>query len=313
MKFFIFFLFSAVTLTAQTTATFEQTNFGAAKFLDNSGTSGVFANGNIALVNNYNTQFQSWDGWALSKDTDITTASFINQFSCIAGKGYNNSAAYAVGYTFESAVIRLTGPAEGKGVQGLYLNNSTYAYLSMRDGDGFAKKFGGPTGNDPDYYFLTIKAMKNGNVGADSVNFYLADYRFANNTQDYLVKDWTFVNLSTLGNADSLLFSVSSSDVGAFGINTPTYFCMDNLTTLDGMVAQFEPKAEAKLSVYPNLVQDVLHIVQEGQLADYQIVDMHGKVVREANSNVTEITVSDLQRGWFLLRSGNEVVRFCKL
>jgi hypothetical protein len=38
--------------------------------------------------------------------------------------------------------------------QGVYVTNTTYAYNSMRDGDMFAKKFGGPTGNDPDWYKL---------------------------------------------------------------------------------------------------------------------------------------------------------------
>jgi hypothetical protein len=32
----------------------------------------------------------------------------------------------------------------------------TYAALSMRDGDGFAKQFGGASGDDPDYFLLTI-------------------------------------------------------------------------------------------------------------------------------------------------------------
>jgi hypothetical protein len=35
----------------------------------------------------------------------------------------------------------------GRQVEGLYITNGTYPYLSMRDGDGFAKKFGGASGD----------------------------------------------------------------------------------------------------------------------------------------------------------------------
>ena len=66
-------------------------------------------------------------------------------------------------------------------------------------------------------------------LGTDSVDFYLADYRFADNSEDYIVKDWTFVSLEALGDVDSLLFSLTSTDNDSmFGMNTPAYFCMDN-------------------------------------------------------------------------------------
>jgi hypothetical protein len=313
MRFIFPLLLLAFSLTAQTTATFEQTNFGGSNYLDNAGTTGAFAAGNIALVNNYNSMFMSWEGWALSKVTDNTTAGFTNQFSCIAGKGALNSTTYAVGYVFAPAVVRLTGAAAGKGVQGLYLNNNTYSYLSMKDGDSFAKKFGGPSGNDPDFFLLTIKAMKNGQTSADSVNFYLADYRFADNTQDYLVKDWTFVNLSSLSNADSLLFSLASSDLGAFGINTPTYFCMDNLTTLDGSVAQFEPAEQPALSVYPNPASEVLYLENAAEKSIIQVIDQQGKVVMSVNQGTKNVQIGHLASGWYAVRAGAQVTKFYKL
>jgi len=64
----------------------------------------------------------------------------------------------------------------------------------------------------------------------DSVNFYLADYRFADNDSDYIVNSWKYVDLSTLGGVDTYEFDLSSSDTGAFGMNTPAYFCMDQFS-----------------------------------------------------------------------------------
>ena len=69
--------------------------------------------------------------------------------------------------------------ADGRRFESLMVTNTTYAALSMRDGDSFAKKFGGPSGNDPDYFRLTITGKDSGGSTIGSVEFYLADYRFA--------------------------------------------------------------------------------------------------------------------------------------
>jgi hypothetical protein len=98
----------------------------------------------------------------------------------------------------------------------------------MRDGDQFAKKFGGDSGNEKDFFKLEIQGFR-GTAATGSVDFFLADYRFDNNSQDYLVDQWTRVNLSSLGPVDSLQFALSSSDVGQFGMNTPAYFAMDRI------------------------------------------------------------------------------------
>jgi hypothetical protein len=95
----------------------------------------------------------------------------------------------------------------------------------MKNGDAFAKKFGGTNGNDSDWFKLTINAYQNGNLKTEKVEFYLADFRFADNSKDYMVKDWTFVNLTSLGGLDSLKFTLTSSDTNQFGLKTPAFFC----------------------------------------------------------------------------------------
>ncbi len=59
---------------------------------------------------------------------------------------------------------------------------------------------------------------------------YLADYRFADSQQDFIRDDWLLLDLRSLGTIRSLRFDIESSDVGNFGINTPTYFALDNIT-----------------------------------------------------------------------------------
>ena len=111
-------------------------------------------------------------------------------------------------------------------VNGFYVTNNVYAVSSMSNGDGFAKKFG-----EDDWFKLTITGQKD-KVQGSSVEFYLAkDGKY--------VKDWTYVDLSSLGEIDAVTFSLSSTDEGLYGMNTPAYFAMDNFGAAkpDGYVA----------------------------------------------------------------------------
>jgi hypothetical protein len=176
--------------------------------------------------------FTAWSGWSYSNVTDVTTPGFTNQYSAynLPGGGGDRSATYGVGFAFNpgDAVIQMPAGATPLSAR---VTNTTYAALTMRDGDpfGFAKQFGGPTGTDPDYLLLTIRGLDAANRPTGSVDFYLADYRFTDSAQDYIVSTWTTVDLTPLGAASKLSFGLTSSDVGPFGINTPTYFALDNL------------------------------------------------------------------------------------
>jgi len=69
--------------------------------------------------------------------TDTITAGWGNQYSSVTGSGANNSATYGVYYPQGS--ITSNGWLVFDSIK---LTNTTYAALSMRDGDAFAKKFG---------------------------------------------------------------------------------------------------------------------------------------------------------------------------
>ncbi|MDZ7620425.1 MAG: DUF4465 domain-containing protein [Patescibacteria group bacterium] len=178
--------------------------------------------------------YTSWNGWAYSNITDTTTAGFTNEFSAYVlpgGGGHAGSANYALYYEGFDVETTVTGIPAGT-LQGAYFTNTTYAALTMLNGDayGFSKKFGGTTGSDPDWFLLTITGLNAANQSTGSVDFYLADYRFADAAEDYIVSDWTWVDLSSLGDATQLQFGFSSSDSGQWGMNTPAYFAMDSLT-----------------------------------------------------------------------------------
>jgi hypothetical protein len=102
----------------------------------------------------------------------------------------------------------------------------------MKHGDGFAKKFGGPSGNDPDWYLLKVEGRNAANALVGQVEQYLADYRFANPLDDYILNAWDELDLTPLAElgVKQLAFRLSSSDNSIFGMNTPAYVAVDNLT-----------------------------------------------------------------------------------
>lgn len=265
--------------------------------------------------------FTLWSaGFAFSNKTDDTTRGYLNPYSAITASGQNNTAQYAVANTSMSpAVVHFKAPGD-QVANGFYITNSTYAYWAIKEGYFGAKAFGGVSGNDTDWFKVTVKAYDNGSLKNDSVDFYLADYRFANNAQDYIVNDWRWVNLSTLGIADSLLFTMSSSDTaGGFGMNTPGYFCVDSFTTnrLFGAVNDDANHLAAK--VYPNPATDRLYIeATDDRIKELYVYNMTGALVKRiaVKDRVTLVPMQDMPAGTYMLQlkgdGGTASLRFVK-
>jgi hypothetical protein len=45
-----------------------------------------------------------------------------------------------------------------------------------------------------------------------------------------IINRWQRVDLSPLGNVNKIVFELTSTDNGEYGMNTPSYFCLDRLT-----------------------------------------------------------------------------------
>jgi hypothetical protein len=212
---------------AALTATFDDLGLAAMSYENGAGLAGGFASGGIFFENDYTELYDSFTGYAASTMTDSTTPGFGNQFSNITGSGAGGSAGYGIG--FLSGSIVLPTPSV---VLGAEFTNTTYSALSMLDGDMFAKRFGGTTGDDEDFFRLLIEGIDDVGGSTGTVELMLADYRFSDNSQDFILDEWVFLNLSGLGVVSELQFSFESSDIGSFGINTPQYFAIDNLVSV---------------------------------------------------------------------------------
>lgn len=172
-------------------------------------------------------------GVAISQWNDTTTAGYTNQCSVYyrdvtTGKGgYDGSNTFAVSYG-NSSVSFLNGK---KGTDKecvfdhFYVTNTTYAALSMKNGDAFgAKVF---NRDDKDWFKLVIEGVNKSGVSTGTVEFYLADFRTASSPG--VITEWTKVDLSPLGSVAEIKFNLQSNDVGEYGMKTPAYFCFDNL------------------------------------------------------------------------------------
>jgi hypothetical protein len=216
---------------------FEELLLGSAEFYNGSDLSGGFSSRG-AIFNNLFTDFGGdccWNGWAYSRTTDSTTPGPANQYSALPGSGANGSLQYGVAFSGADAgggiIPQITLPENARPIS-VNIANTTYAALSMLQGDPFAKQFGGPTGNDPDWFLLQIEGLdENGQSVGNEVSLYLADYRFSDPSEDFILEDWTKVELDNWQGLDikKLAIHLSSSDNGMFGMNTPAYVAWDDL------------------------------------------------------------------------------------
>lgn len=280
------------------TLTFESYDLGSQDYYNGSDEAGDIVIGNFTLSNSYNTSWGSWSGFAVSKVQDITTAGFGNQYASFANGGAAGSSQYGMWYS--GGTIEFNTAKVLKSVQ---ITNATYAGISMRDGDQFAKQFGSvnnaegtPDGtNGEDWFLLQIVPLdENDALVGDTIDFYLADYRFANDNEDYIVDGWATIDLGNV-TAKKLAFVLSSSDNGEWGMNTPGYFALDNLVANNSL--GIETLNQLNAVVYPNPAQGQF-TVATSEATEMELLNAVGQVVRTAAVNgTTTINVNGLPAG----------------
>jgi hypothetical protein len=207
---------------------FESLPVPGAGYWNGSDLSGSFTGGIMEFENNYNPSWQTWAGFSYSQKSDVTTPGYTNEFSVFDPANHNNK--FAVFYPDFGSDLFVSFPGnEEHTIESADLCNNTYAGLSMKNGDSYCKKFGGTTGTDPDWFKVTINGYNSNGTKVSSLDIYLADYRAKDPSKDYIVSKWTTFDFKPLGKVHKITFAFSSTDNGSFGINTPTYVCLDNI------------------------------------------------------------------------------------
>jgi hypothetical protein len=188
----------------------------------------------VSFNRTWNTEFDCCPGaWAASNQADLTTAGFGNAYAAYHapdGGGAADSPTFAVAFNAAENPATITLPA-ATSVQGMFVTNTTYAYLAIVEGRDTAEsdtpQFVKGAFDDGDWFRLDILGQDVLGQETGSIPFYLADYR---DGQRLAVAGWTWVDLSGLGDrVKTLGFQLSSTDNGMFGMNTPAYFAIDNV------------------------------------------------------------------------------------
>jgi len=287
-------------------ANFDQYALGRDKFANGMDADGGFLFDNSYFVNDYNPSWDSWTGWAVSSITDTATRGFANQYSAIPGMGAKGSSNYMVGYKQASVLLRHDS-TEFPNIQdiygGAYVANSTYAYHAMKDGSQFNKKFGGDSGNDPDFLVLKVSGVDFHGNSLDTLVHYLADFRFTDKSKDYISASWDSITLSSLlsdRNAVRLDFWIEGSDTGQYGLNTPAYFCLDDF--FKGMTSSIKKPSAAKWNIYPNPASERLYIDSEQPIQALSVYNLMGEEVKVRKLGLKSYDVSHLNTGNYVVR-----------
>lgn len=119
----------------------------------------------------------------------------------------------------------------------VYLCNAASVLTAVKEGTlAPARKF-----EKGDYFTVTFNGLdKEGNkIEGSEVVCYLIDYRSEDEAAWKLNEGWERFDLSALGEVYGITYTVNSTDVGEYGINTPTYFAMDALAVDNGEAEYF--------------------------------------------------------------------------
>lgn len=258
------------------------------------------------FTNYYDPTF--WGGFTVSNRSDLTLSGIDAQYTAVPGIGCHESSNYAVAYTYGAQCQVSSADGQSRQVTGCYVTNNLWAYQSITEGDALSLPFGGETGNDPDYFLLNAVGINENGVAFDTVVFYLADYRFADNSKDYVVSDWQWLDLSSLGEVSAVSFSLESSVGNDWGMLTPSYFCLDNFNgeVPDTKVDEVFPE----LNMYPNPTSGEITIAMEERVSAFEITvfDVMGQMLfrQHVNGNNANVTLAGLSKGVYFVRVDSE-------
>ena len=194
---------------------FEDLTVGPKGYVDSVGITNQFDSKNFIFQSVYDTVYSYFSkGFAISNKVDTVVSGYTNMYSVFAGIGSAGSKTFIIG----TDGAKITCPTKKPALTSIDITNTTYAALSMKNGDGFTKKFA-----KGDFFKLVINGYSTGLI-KNYIEVVLADFSSENTNSHYIQKNWKTIDLSKLSNSDSLVFQINSSQDGV-----PSFFALDNL------------------------------------------------------------------------------------
>ncbi len=183
---------------------------------------------------------------------------------------------------------------------GVYLNLNSYTYYSIQNGDGFARAF-----TNDDSYRVTIHGVTPEGT-ENSVEVELGAYDNGNLT---INRGWRYVDLTGLGTVTELYFTIFTTDSGAYGANTPQYFCLDKLMVRENgpVVGIPQVQHQERMPIrYDRMSGNVL--IPDNQFAG--VYDMSGNLLITSEQEV--FNISNLPYGMYVIRSANHSLKIIR-
>lgn len=301
---------------AQTTIDFESINLSTESYWDGSDGLGGFVVNDAIFPNTYNTDWSYWEsGFALSNVTDNGQWGYDGLYIAQPFLGANSSENYAIGQNGSRLEF-----LQEQTIDSVFVSNNVYAHTIMRDGDGWiAKQFGSATNaagdddgtNGEDWFMLRIIGFDDDGLKTDSVDFYLADYRFSDDNDDYLIDAWEKIELSSLGNVKSVEFNLLSSDMSGVWLNTPSFFVLDNVSYSEAKPELVSVNSDFKNSfeMFPNPAKDNLTI-QNAEIGEViSIYNTLGELIfsQKTATSTSQISLSEISKGAYVIKYKNSV------
>ena len=163
--------------------------------------------------------------------TNPNTATYSDYAGC--GRVYITD---AKGYSAPNpgtATTVVTGDSEDAFFESVMINNTTYAYKIMENGNSFT---GGETLEEQEGWFkvqfIAFDDTKDTSKAVGYVEAYLANFDKSLEKEagfyGKILSDWTKVDLSSLPECSVLVINMVGSDCGQYGLNTPAYCALDS-------------------------------------------------------------------------------------
>ena len=192
---------------------------------DSYGATGYYSNykqGPFTFSNSYTPSFSAWTGFGISNRTQTTYKNLNpDQYNNVVGGGYGGSANFCVIFDSQDSIMVDESVTQ---LKGFYITNSAYTANSFLNGDGCSNKF---TKNG-DFIKVTLTGKKADNSIVKK-EIMLAE--FSDGTLKY-ISDWQWVDLSDFTGVKTISFGFDGSDKSKWGLNTPKYCVIDNLSAM---------------------------------------------------------------------------------
>ena len=231
-----------------------------------------------------------WDGFTVCKSGE-TSASWVNS---AAGGGLmlsdaevmpeqgdvaqtNADAPYLVCYWasfMEGTAQVMFNDGKQYAVKGMYVTNNATTYNECLNGGGVARALN----QEGDYLKLIATGYDANGEVTGTTEFVLAN---CENGVQNVVSQWIWWDMSSLGTVDHINFTMASTDVGDWGINTSTYFCMDKLQVVES------PSSAVDNNLAVKTVAATQYVNLAGQTSNRPFDGMNVVVTRYSDGTTT--------------------------